>query len=112
MDDGSEFEFGPSAKPALGEHVHQTFQGDCRDATFSRIDAVELRSVGQNESPERWSELTSTRFGPVVLTFSRLRSSRSTSIAGIRCVEAARDPTAGRAARLVQFAADSLFSRP
>src|SRR5688572_26766611 len=36
---------------------------------------------GQNESTERWSELTSTRYGSVALTFRGLGSSRSTPIA-------------------------------
>src|SRR5215204_5042708 len=51
---------------------------------LSRNDAVELRFDSENESTERWSELTSTRYGPVALTFSGLGSSRSTSIASIR----------------------------
>jgi membrane fusion protein (multidrug efflux system) len=50
----------------------------------SRNDAVELLSHRQNGATERWSELTSTRFGSLALTFSGLRSSRSTSIARMR----------------------------
>src|SRR5688500_131645 len=42
-------------------------------------DAVELRFHSENESTERWSELTSTRYRPVALTCSGLGSSRSTS---------------------------------
>src|SRR5687768_2165707 len=39
--------------------------------------------TAKNESSERWSELTSTRYGPVALTFSGLGPSRSTSMAWI-----------------------------
>ena len=46
--------------------------------------AVEFRFHSENESTERWSELTSTCHGPVTLTFSDLGSSRSTSIASLR----------------------------
>src|SRR5688572_15536056 len=46
---------------------------------LSRNDAVELRFHSENESTERWSELTSTRYRPVALTCSDLGSSRSTS---------------------------------
>src|SRR5688572_4548284 len=54
------------------------------DRRLSRNDSVECRFDSQNESTERWSELTSTRFGSVTRTFSGLGSSRSTSIAWIR----------------------------
>jgi hypothetical protein len=39
-------------------------------ATLALYDAVKLRLERQNESPARWNGLTSTRFGPVALTFS------------------------------------------
>src|SRR5687767_12784882 len=51
---------------------------------LSRNDAVELRFHSENESTERWSELTSTRYGPVALTCSGLGSSRSTSTESFR----------------------------
>ncbi|MSU50088.1 MAG: PDZ domain-containing protein [Opitutus sp.] len=41
-----------------------------------RVHAVEPRFCSENETTERWSELTSTRFGPVLLTFSGLRLAR------------------------------------
>ena len=47
----------------------------------SRNDAGELLSDCPNESIDRWSELTPTRFGPIARTFSGLGSSRSTFIA-------------------------------
>jgi prepilin-type N-terminal cleavage/methylation domain-containing protein len=49
----------------------------------SRGDSIELRFASQNETSERWSELTSTRLRPVALTFSGLGSSRPTSMRGI-----------------------------
>ena len=58
-------------------------------ADLSRIHAVELRFACENEPTERWSELTSTRFEPVALTFSGLRSSRSTWTASLRLTGAA-----------------------
>jgi hypothetical protein len=43
-----------------------------------RDDSLERRYHNRNEATERWSELTSTRFGSVDFTFSGLGSSRST----------------------------------
>src|SRR5687767_4623356 len=51
---------------------------------LSSYDAVELRFHSENESTERWSELTSTRYGPLALTCSALGSSRSTSTESFR----------------------------
>src|SRR5687768_16455000 len=46
---------------------------------LSRNDAVELRFHSENESTERWSELTSTGHGPVALTCSGLGSTSTES---------------------------------
>ena len=60
---------------------------------LSRIDSVEARFTSEKESTEWWSELTPTRFDPVALTFSGLRSSRSTSTEFLRLSgEAGRAP--------------------
>ncbi|MSU49010.1 MAG: sialate O-acetylesterase [Opitutus sp.] len=51
---------------------------------LSRVHAVEPRFCSENETTEKWSELTSTRFGLGPLTFSGLRSSRSTWTESLR----------------------------
>src|SRR5687768_9259107 len=50
---------------------------------LSLTDAVERSLASQHETTEGWSELTSTRFEKVALTFRGLGSSRATSIARI-----------------------------
>ena len=62
---------------------HDAITDLARDALSSN-DAVELRFGRQNESTERWSELTSTRYGPVALTFGGLGPNRSIFIAWAR----------------------------
>ncbi|MSU51262.1 MAG: DUF1553 domain-containing protein [Opitutus sp.] len=58
----------------------QLAMSSCQRSAMARrrVHAVEPRYCSENETTERWSELTSTRFRPVPLTFSGLRSSRST----------------------------------
>ena len=60
------------------------------NADLRRDDVIEHRSKRESESTGRWNGLTSTRFGPVALTYSGLGSSRSTSIAWIGLRRAAK----------------------
>ena len=53
-------------------------------SALNRIHAVGVRSTAVEQATERWRELTPTRLGAFALTFSGLRSSRSTSIESSR----------------------------
>ena len=72
--------------------------------SLSGNDSVERRFDRQNESSERWSELTSTRFGSVTRTFSGRGSSRSTSVASAETPAAALRQILGATWNVVRFA--------
>ncbi|MSU48805.1 MAG: Gfo/Idh/MocA family oxidoreductase [Opitutus sp.] len=74
-----------------------------------RNDSVEARFTSEKESTEWWSELTPTRFDPVALTWSGLRSSRSTSTEFLRLRPARRASPTGRR-RVSWLFDDAIFS--